>query len=98
MSTTEQYATAWRPFVGDALQGEVVSIDWRENEHGRYQIATIEVRTGEHVAIHAFGKILREAVAGWTVGDIVKVTYRGRIKGGKFSYHKYEVERTEVAS
>lgn len=96
MSTQEfDFAPAWRPEVGDVVEGEIVTLDNGYSNYGQYPIVTLRLADGSEVAIHAFHSALRNRLMDVkpSIGNTLAVKYFGEVdnKKGDQKYYKYGV-------
>lgn len=89
---SEHFAPAWRPEAGEQLDGEIVGLDTRMADSGRYAIVTVRTAEGER-AVHAFHSVLRRQLAELRPrrGERLVVGYHGRRAGADRDYHAYTV-------
>lgn len=98
---TWDFAEAWRPEVGDVVEGKISSLSVGHSDYGQHPIIELTKEDGTRVAIHAFHTTLRNKLAEVKpkVGNTLAVKYFGEVepKSGKGpSYHKYLVKSDAV--
>jgi hypothetical protein len=90
MDANNDFPEGWKPSPGESIKGEVVDLDVRAGEYGKYPIVVLET-DGGRVAVHAFHEVLQSELARRSPkpGDTVEIVYRG--KHPERGYHLYQV-------
>jgi hypothetical protein len=103
----ENISEPWLHESGDVLIGEVVDIDSRESEYGRYQIVVVEtekgsteqggkaIPIGSERAFHAMRTVPRNEIAKQKpkIGERLGVKFHGTAPRGDYAAYKIRVER-----
>lgn len=77
--------------VGDVITGKVVLISEARNEKSS-RTATLQLESGDTMAVWLSTVIDGAFRAGVREGDTVRITYNGKKKGKSADYNDYEVE------
>lgn len=91
-------AKAWRPNPGEALEGTVVNLRRQDDEYGGHIVVTLatgaEGEAPAYTAVHAFHHVLKTQLSAMkpTKGDLLKITYLGKVDGKNQPYHSYLVQ------
>lgn len=96
----EVVSDAWRPSVGDVLEGTVIDVDagWSDQSEGFYPIVKVAREgTGETVTVHAFHQKLAERLKLLrpSSGEKIIISYDGEVptKDGKRTVNLYTVDQ-----